>query len=165
VGRSRQDRHNPQRSLGARTFHLAKLSAVYCAALGRCRNLLLLFKHDIDKLYQHGGAGAMLDERDHKFATDVLNASLTLMSILVVVITFFAVEYKSARTYLPSGEPIHNAIVGTTLVSGYAGCIALVALIQVRSGRWRTSPLAWAFGGLIVILTLGVLYVGFFLMA
>jgi len=34
----------------------------------------------------------MLDERDHNFATDVLNASLTLMSILVAVITLLVVE-------------------------------------------------------------------------
>jgi hypothetical protein len=39
----------------------------------------------------------MPDEHDQVFARDVFNASLTLMSILVVVITFLAVEYKDAR--------------------------------------------------------------------
>ena len=52
----------------------------------------------------------MFDERDRGFAADVLNASLTLMSILVVVITFLAVEYKPAIGY--GGEPIYKAIIG-----------------------------------------------------
>jgi hypothetical protein len=34
----------------------------------------------------------MSDDRDHQFTTDVLNASLTLLSILVAVITVLAVE-------------------------------------------------------------------------
>jgi hypothetical protein len=48
----------------------------------------------------------MPDERDQVFARDVFNASLALMSILVVVITFLAVEYKGARLYAPIGDPI-----------------------------------------------------------
>jgi hypothetical protein len=53
----------------------------------------------------------MPDERDQVFARDVFNASLTLMSILVVVITFLAVEYKDARRYAPVAGSIYNAIV------------------------------------------------------
>jgi hypothetical protein len=37
------------------------------------------------------------DDPDHKFATDALNASLTLMSILVAVIAIVAVEYKNVQ--------------------------------------------------------------------
>jgi hypothetical protein len=107
----------------------------------------------------------MPDERDQVFARDVLNASLTLMSILVAVITFLAVEYKRVQTDATLAEPIRKAVWGTTEVSVFAGALALVALIQLRSGRCSTSPLAWAFGGLITILMLGIEYLVWELMA
>ncbi len=105
----------------------------------------------------------MFDDHDHEFATVVLNASLTLMSIFVAVIAFLAIEYKGVRTY--GGEPIRNAIVATAGVSGFAGVLALVALIQLRLRRWSTLPLALAFGVLIAIMTMGIVYVVFALMA
>jgi hypothetical protein len=43
-------------------------------------------------------ANSMPDNTDRDFARDVLNASLTLMSILVAVITFLAVEYRGVRS-------------------------------------------------------------------
>jgi hypothetical protein len=76
----------------------------------------------------------VLSERDHKFATDVLNASLALMSILVLVITFLFVEYKSVRTDPTIGEPIRKAVLGATGVSFFAGVLSLVALIYLRLG-------------------------------
>jgi hypothetical protein len=104
------------------------------------------------------------DERDQTFARDVLNASLTLMSILVVVITFLAVEYKDGRRYAPVGGSIYNTIVGTTAASVYAGALALVSLYKLRPARWGT-PLAWAFGMLIAAIMAGILYFGLSLIA
>jgi hypothetical protein len=108
----------------------------------------------------------MFDERDHVFATDVLNASLTLMSILVVVITFLAVEYKDAKGYDTLAEPIHKAIIGAGVASFWAGVLALVALIQLRLRRGSTSPLALGFALLILFMTLvGIPYLVISLMA
>lgn len=69
----------------------------------------------------------------------VLNASLTLMSILVVVITFLFVEYKGFRKDPPIAEPIHKAIIGATAVSFFSGVLALASLIQLRLGRGNTT--------------------------
>jgi len=107
----------------------------------------------------------MLDERDHVFATDVLNASLTLMSILVAVITVVAVEYKHAKIDATIAGPIREAVIGTTGVCVFAGVLALIALFQLRPGRGSTTFLAWAFAGLIATMTLGIMYVVHALMA
>jgi hypothetical protein len=79
----------------------------------------------------------MPDESDQIFARDVFNASLTLMSILIAVITFLAVEYKGVRrySYAPMAAPIRDAVWGTTGASVWAGIIAFGALIKLRSGR------------------------------
>jgi hypothetical protein len=100
----------------------------------------------------------MLTERDHKFATDVLNASLNLMSILIAVIALLFVAYKDAH-YPPTVATIRCAIQGVTGASCFSGVIAFLALIHLRSGRGRTSLLVWAFGALIVIITIGIVYV------
>jgi hypothetical protein len=107
----------------------------------------------------------MLNDRDHVFATDVLNASLTLMSILVAVITLLAVEYKGVQTDPIIAEPIRTAVIGATAVSFFAGVLALAALIYLRLGRWSIAPLVWAFAVLIVIMTMGIVYVENALMA
>lgn len=65
----------------------------------------------------------MLGEGDHKFATDVLNASLTFMSILVAVITLLVVEYKDVKPDPAIAEPIRDAVWGTTGVSVLAGSL------------------------------------------
>jgi predicted membrane protein len=106
----------------------------------------------------------MPDEHDQVFARDVFNASLTLMSILVVVITFLAVEYKDDRRYAPVGGSIYNAIVGTTVASVYAGALALVSLYKLRPVRGGT-PLALAFGVLIAAMMAGILCFGISLVA
>jgi hypothetical protein len=104
-------------------------------------------------------AGAsMLDDRDHEFATIVLNASLTLMSILVAVITFLAVEYKGVQADPPLADPLWKAVMGTTVASVFAGVISLAALIYLRSGLGKTAILTWAFGILIAIMTGGIVY-------
>jgi hypothetical protein len=52
----------------------------------------------------------MFTERDHKFATDVLNASLTLMSMLVAVITVLGIKYEEVKgTQL--ADPLHVAVI------------------------------------------------------
>ena|ERR1700730_13968392 len=101
----------------------------------------------------------MSDERDQTFARDVLNASLTLMSILVAVITFLAVEYRRVQSDITLAEPIHEAVVGLTVASILAGALALVSLIKLRPGRGSTIILALAFGGLIASMMVGIWYV------
>jgi integral membrane sensor domain MASE1 len=100
----------------------------------------------------------VLSERDHKFATDMLNASLTLLTILVAVITVLVVEYKRVYSDPTIAEPIYNAVMGTTGSSVLAGVIALLALIHMRSERGSISYLMLAMGALIVIMTGGIIY-------
>jgi len=101
----------------------------------------------------------MSDDQDHQFTADVLNASLILLSILVAVITFLAVEYKRHEGYEAVAEPIKKAVIGTAGASVFAGGISLAALIQLRSGCRYAAPLAWAFGILIAVITAGVVYI------
>ncbi|MGH6857528.1 MAG: hypothetical protein ACRECP_07800 [Methylocella sp.] len=107
----------------------------------------------------------MLDERDHAFVTEVLNASLSLMSILVAVIALLAVAYKDVQTSPMIAEPISKAIMGTSLASVFAGFLALAALCCLRLGRGSASVLAWAFAAMIVIMMGGIIYVVNALMA
>jgi hypothetical protein len=65
----------------------------------------------------------------------VLNASLTLMSILVVVITVLIIEYKRVYPDPAIAGPILKAVWGTTGASVMAGVIALLALTHLQSGR------------------------------
>jgi hypothetical protein len=101
----------------------------------------------------------MFTDRDHKFATDILNASLTLMSILIAVITVLVVKYDEVKDYPAMAEPVRTAVIGTTLASTVAGAIAFGALTLLRSERWSTAFLAWPFGLLIAGMTLGIWYV------
>jgi hypothetical protein len=81
------------------------------------------------------------------------------MSILVAVITVISLEYKSVQSDAAIAAPIRIAVIGTTGASVFAGALALIALIRLRLGTWSTNPLAWAFGILIVIMTIGIVYV------
>lgn len=101
----------------------------------------------------------MPDERDQTFARDVLNASLTLMSILVAVIAVLIIEYKVVYPDQAIAGPINKAVWGTTGASVMAGVIALLALIHLQSGRGGTSYLMWPFGALILFMTAGTPYV------
>jgi hypothetical protein len=83
------------------------------------------------------------------------------MSILVVVITFLAVEYRRVQSDAILAEPIFNAVMGATGASVLAGALALVALIKLRPGRGSSALLAWTFGGLIIIMTGGIVYVAY----
>jgi hypothetical protein len=107
----------------------------------------------------------MPDEPDQVFTRDVFNASLTLLSILVLAITFFAVEYKDARGYVPVGDPIRNAIIGTVAASICAGAFVLVCLYKLRPIRLGTVVLASAFGLFIVAIMAGILFFGISLIA
>ncbi len=100
----------------------------------------------------------MLDERDHRFATDVLNSSLTFISILVVVITALVVEYKGVKVDPTLAHPIYKAVLITTGASVFAGVLALAAMVHLRSGLGSTALLTWAFGTLIVTMTVGIVY-------
>jgi hypothetical protein len=86
----------------------------------------------------------------------VLNASLTLMSILVVVITVLIIEYKRVYPDPAIAGPILKAVWGTTGASVMAGVIALLALTHLQSGRGSISYLMWPFGALILFLTAGI---------
>jgi hypothetical protein len=106
------------------------------------------------------GSRPEFDERDREFATDVLNASLTLMSILVAVITIIAVQVHADPIF---SKPIRTAVICMTVASGAAGYIALWALVQLRLRRWSTAPLALAFGVLIFLMPFGIAYVAYVL--
>jgi hypothetical protein len=95
----------------------------------------------------------VFDDHDHDFAIVVLNASLTLMSILVAVITIVAVQIHVDPIF---SKPIRTVVIGTTVASVLAGYISFGALIQLRLRRWSTAPLAVAFGGLIFLMPLGI---------
>lgn len=101
-----------------------------------------------------------LGPEDRKFATDAFNASLTLMSILIAVITLLAAEYKRLQDDLPLAKGIQRAVNGTTAASIAAGAIALWALIQLRLDKGSTIPLAWALGALIVSMMVGIVCIG-----
>jgi len=86
------------RSRNAGAGLLTGRRSIWGRGYGLCRNLRFTFKYDIveSKLCVAGQLDAFNTDRD--FARDVLNASLTLMSILVAVITFLAVEYRGVRS-------------------------------------------------------------------
>ena len=66
-----------------------------------------------------------LNDKDHKFAGDVLNASLTFLAILIAVITLLIAEYKSDYPDQAAAEKIHIVLMATTYTTVYVGCIAL----------------------------------------
>jgi hypothetical protein len=100
-----------------------------------------------------------LNDKDHKFAGDVLNASLTFLAILIAVITLLIAEYKSYYSDQAAAEKIHIVLMATTYTTVYVGCIALYALFHLRSDRFNsTTRLAWGFAAIIAAVTAGVIY-------
>lgn len=93
---------------------------------------------------------------DQKFATDALNASLTLMSILVAVIAIVAVEYKNVKSDPALAAPLFKCVVGATVASVVSGVIALMSLLHLRLGIVSINLLAWLFGILIVGMIVGI---------
>jgi hypothetical protein len=105
-----------------------------------------------------------LNDKDHQFATDVLNASLSFVAILFAVITYIAAEYKSNFSDELASKPIYAALCGATMVTVLSGVLALYALVCLRSSKCTTvSPLAWAFGGIIAAAIFGIPYSVFLL--
>jgi hypothetical protein len=98
-------------------------------------------------------------ERDHKFATDVLNASLILMSILVAVIAVLAVAYKNLQSDPRMAQPVYYSTIGTTAASVAAGVVAFLALLHIRLGAVGANVLAWLFGALILAIVIGTVWV------
>jgi hypothetical protein len=105
-----------------------------------------------------------LNDKDHQFATDVLNASLNFVAILFAVITFIAAEYKSSFSDESAAGPIYIALCGTTAVTFSSGVLAICALICLRWPRCNTvAPLAWAFGVIIIAAIFSIPYSVFLL--
>lgn len=96
---------------------------------------------------------------DPEFARDALNASLTLMSILVAVITIVAVEYKNVRSDPAVADPIFFCVIGATAAASFSGLIAFLSLLHLRLGSIHVSLLAFLFGALIVGMVVGIIWV------
>ena len=100
-----------------------------------------------------------VDNGGKGFVANVLNASLTLMAILVAVITILAVEYKTLAPHPTFAQPIWAAVVGSALVAALSGGLALAALIHLRTGHVSPGVLAWSFGVLIAAMIVLIVYV------
>lgn len=99
------------------------------------------------------------DDPDHKFATDALNASLTLMSILVAVIAIVAVEYKNVQSDPALAGPIRRCLLGATAAAALSGLIAFLSLLHARLNVSFINFVASLFGILIVGMVFGILWV------
>lgn len=93
---------------------------------------------------------------DQKFAGDALNASLTLMSILVAVITIVAVEYKNVRSDPALADPIYWCTIAATGAAILSGAIAFMCLLRLRLGIINVNLLAALFGFLILSMVIGI---------
>jgi hypothetical protein len=102
---------------------------------------------------------------DHRFATDVLNASVAIMSILVAVIAVVAVEYKKVRSYPPLADPIYGCVFVATAAAVFSGFIAFLSLLHLRVNIVHARILAWFFGILIIWMVLGIVWVVWTLVA
>lgn len=100
-----------------------------------------------------------LNDNDHKFAGDVLNASLNFLAILIAVITLLLAEYKAYYSDQEAAEKIHLALTGATYICTCVGILALFALYHLRSNRCNSVDiLVWAFALIIASVTGGVVY-------
>lgn len=102
---------------------------------------------------------------DRAFVRVVLNSSLMLMSILIVVITIVAVEYRELQNDPVLADPLRASVVGTTMAAVAAGVLSLIALVSLRLGRGGGTLLAWGFGALICAAIVGIAYIATALMA
>jgi hypothetical protein len=100
----------------------------------------------------------MVGNPDHKFAADALNASLTLLSILVAVITIVAVQYKSVQSDATLAGPVYQCLIGATGAAALAGLIAFLSLLHLRLSIIHVTILVWLFGILIVAMVLGIIW-------
>src|ERR1700730_14352533 len=83
----------------------------------------------------------MPDERDQTFARDVLNASLTLMSILVAVIAVLIIEYKRVYPDQAIAGPINKAVWGTNASQELpSSALTIVPLAMRERMNERPSP-------------------------
>jgi hypothetical protein len=105
------------------------------------------------------------DNPDPKFATDAMNASLTLLSILVAVITIVALEYKGLRSDPTLASPVYLCLVGATVTAVLSGLIAFLSLLHLRLGTVHVTFLVWLFGILIVAMVLDVIFTVYVLAA
>jgi len=106
-----------------------------------------------------------MNESEHKLATDVLNAALALMAILMAIATFLYSEFKGERTYPEMAAPLWQAAVGAFAASFFSAAIAFAALLHVLLRRGNVAAVAWAFAGLIFALATGIIWVGTTLMS
>jgi hypothetical protein len=105
------------------------------------------------------GVPVVTQNPDEKFASDALNASLTLMSILVAVITIVAIEYKNVRSDPALADPIYRCVIATTGAAAFSGLIAFLSLLHLRRGIIHVRVLVWLFGTLIVGMVAGIIWV------
>jgi hypothetical protein len=96
---------------------------------------------------------------DQKFASDTLNASLTLMSILVAVITIVAVEYKNVKSDPALADPLWQCVIGTTGAAVFSGIVAFLSLLHARFSIIDVNWLVSFFAILIVGMVGGIVYV------
>jgi hypothetical protein len=100
----------------------------------------------------------VVNNPDPKFASDALNASLTVLSILVAVITIVALEYKSVQSDATLAGPVYQCLIGATGAAALAGLIAFFSLLHLRLSIVPVSLLAWLFGILIVGIVLDIIW-------
>lgn len=100
-----------------------------------------------------------LNSEERQFATDVLNASISIMSILVAVIALLGVEYAKVRSDPIIKAPYFATVWTTTGIAAFAGLLGLAALLR-RTLEWLNTPLlGWAFALLIMALTIDIYFV------
>jgi len=100
----------------------------------------------------------VVNNPDHKFAADALNASLTLLSILVAVITIVAVQYKNVQSDVTLAGPVYRCLIGATGAATLAGIIAFLSLLHLRLSVIHVNLLVWLFGVLIIVMVLGIIW-------
>jgi hypothetical protein len=111
------------------------------------------------------GGATVVNNPDHKFAADALNASLTLMSILVAVITVVAIEYKSVQSDPALANPVYLCALAATAAAALAGVIAFLSLLHLRLNIIHVNILVWLFGILIIGMVFGIIWVVYVLVA
>lgn len=107
----------------------------------------------------------MVSNPDPKFATDAMNASITLLSILVAVITVVAVQYKSVQSDATLAGPVYQCLIGATVAAVLAGVIAFLSLLHVRGSLFHVDLLVWLFAILILGMVFDVIWTVYVLAA
>jgi hypothetical protein len=102
---------------------------------------------------------------DPQFAANAMNASLTLLSILVAVITVVAVQYKNVQSDAALAGPVYQCLIGATGAATLAGLIAFLSLLHVRGNPVHVNLLVWLFGILIIGMVLDIIWTVYVLAA